>query len=423
MKEAARRHWAFVLLAAVAMGLPLLAWCGAYYRPDAFGLAAAWVVGGLLILTVPWVGGAVTPPVMMEGAVLIGAALVSIGLCHATDRPPALLALPPRPGRRGHAGPTSLGMGGSGRSGRRGPLRAGLDGCVLRRGAGSDVYLIALPVAGVYLVSLLVAWPPLARVPPPGRRDRPPRHRALHLDRPLPRPLRDQPEDAGPRLRRAGRPLSRDRPRRAPDARRDVRQARVLLGSGRLVPDRGHPRPARPARHHAGVGGRRRSSSCGSACASSPRSPVSAATRAGAGHPAAVRSPSAAPAGRSIPSSTRNSATWIFVIASLGVALLLTREVADDEGGPRSRRCGRCWPRWPSCSSSACSPRETSGTFDQQARRATARAISWRGAERAARRRPGRVRALDGVRDRPPRPAASACATTRCSTPPTACSP
>ena len=156
MKEAARRHWAFALLAAVAMGLPLLAWCGAYYRPDAFGLAAAWAVGGLLILTVPWVGGTVTPPVMMEGAVLIGAALVSIGLCHATDRPPALLAyLLAQAGvamlvRRRWEWAEAVGAGGAALS-----VLAWMDAFFGVERA-SDAYLIALPVAGAYLVSLLV---------------------------------------------------------------------------------------------------------------------------------------------------------------------------------------------------------------------------------------------------------------------------
>jgi hypothetical protein len=164
MREAVRRHWAFALLSAVAMGLPLLAWLGAYYRPDAFGLAAAWAVGGLLILTVPWVGGAVTPPVAMEGAVLIGAALVSIALCHATDRPPALLAyLLAQAGvallvRRRWPWAEAIGVGGAALS-----VLAWMDAFFRAERAG-DAYLIALPVAGVYLIALLVRGL-LSRVP------------------------------------------------------------------------------------------------------------------------------------------------------------------------------------------------------------------------------------------------------------------
>ena len=64
MREAVRRHWAFALLSAVAMGLPFAGLAGRATtgpRPSASprrGPSAA-----LLILTVPWVGGAVTPPV------------------------------------------------------------------------------------------------------------------------------------------------------------------------------------------------------------------------------------------------------------------------------------------------------------------------------------------------------------------------
>ena len=164
VREAARRHWAFVLLAGLGMVLPLLTWCGAYYRPDAFGLAAAWAVGALLILTVPWVGGAVTPPVAMEGAVLIGAALVSIGLCHATNRPPALLAyLLAQAGvailvRRRWDWAEAIGAGGAALS-----VLAWMD-AFFRPDRAADAYLIALPVAGAYLIALLVRGL-LSRVP------------------------------------------------------------------------------------------------------------------------------------------------------------------------------------------------------------------------------------------------------------------
>ena len=164
MKEAVGRHWAFALLAGVVMGLPLLTWCGAYYRPDAFGIAAAWVVGALLLLTVPWISGALAPPVAMEGAVLIGAALVSIGLCHATDRPPALLAyLLAQAGvavlvRRRWPWAETIGAAGAALS-----VLAWMD-AFFRPERASDAYLIALPVAGAYLIALLVRGL-LARVP------------------------------------------------------------------------------------------------------------------------------------------------------------------------------------------------------------------------------------------------------------------
>ena len=164
MREAVRRHWAFALLGGVAMGLPLLTWCGAFYRPDAFGLAAAWAVGALLLLTVPWISGALAPPVAMEGAVLIGAAFVSIGLCHATDRPTALMAyLLAQAGvatlvRRRWDWAEAIGAGGAALS-----VLAWMD-AFSRPERATDVYLIALPVAGAYLVALLIRGL-LARAP------------------------------------------------------------------------------------------------------------------------------------------------------------------------------------------------------------------------------------------------------------------
>jgi uncharacterized membrane protein len=156
MAEAARRHWGFSVLAAFAMGLPLLTWLGSFYRPEAFGLAAAWVVGAVLVLTLPWIGGAVTPPVALEGAVLIGAGLVSLALCRATDRPEALsLFLLAQAGvavlvRRRWPWAEAVGVAGAALSG------LGWMDVFFRPARASDAYLIALPVAGVYLLALVV---------------------------------------------------------------------------------------------------------------------------------------------------------------------------------------------------------------------------------------------------------------------------
>jgi uncharacterized membrane protein len=156
VREAARRQWAFVLVAAFAMVMPFLTWAAAFYRPDAFGIAAAWVVGALLMLLVPWVGGAVTLPVGLEGAVLIGAALVSVVLCHATDRPAALLLyLLAQAGvamlvRRRWEWAEVIGAGGAALS-----VLAWMDAFFGPARAG-DAYLIALPVAGAYLIALIV---------------------------------------------------------------------------------------------------------------------------------------------------------------------------------------------------------------------------------------------------------------------------
>lgn len=156
VREAARRHWAFVLVAAFAMGFPFLGWASGFYRPDVFGIAAAWVVGAVLMLVVPWVGGAVTLPVGLEGMVLIGAALVSVVLCHATDRPAALLLyLLAQAGvamlmRRRWEWAEAIGAGGAALS-----VLSWMD-AFFEAARAADAYLLALPVAGVYLIALIV---------------------------------------------------------------------------------------------------------------------------------------------------------------------------------------------------------------------------------------------------------------------------
>lgn len=156
MAEAARRHWAFAILGAFAMGLPFLTWAGSFYRPAAFGIAAAWVVAAVLMLTLPWAAGAFTPPVALEGAVLIGASLVSAALCRVTDNPPALLAfLLAQAGiaillRRRWEWAEAVGVGGAAVS-----ALAWMD-AFYRPGRASDAYLIALPVAAAYLLALIV---------------------------------------------------------------------------------------------------------------------------------------------------------------------------------------------------------------------------------------------------------------------------
>ncbi len=156
VREAARRHWAFALLAAFAMALPFLAWCEQFYRPEAFGIAAFWVVGAVLVLTVPWVGGAFTPPVALEGGVLVGAAVASIALCHATDNPRAVLGFLLAQAavailvRRRWEGAEAVGAAGAGLA-----ILAWMDAFFRPERAG-DAYLIALPVAGLYLVALVV---------------------------------------------------------------------------------------------------------------------------------------------------------------------------------------------------------------------------------------------------------------------------
>ncbi len=80
------------IAAAAAAVLPFLAWAGAHYQPESFGLAAAWVVGGALLLVL----GAPSPRLpaqVFPAAALLAGGAASVGLASETDRPVALLLL------------------------------------------------------------------------------------------------------------------------------------------------------------------------------------------------------------------------------------------------------------------------------------------------------------------------------------------
>ena len=78
--------------AGAVIALPFLAWAGAHYEPDSFGLAAAWVVGGALLLVLGAPSARLPARVFPATALLAGGA-VSVGLASETDRPFALLVL------------------------------------------------------------------------------------------------------------------------------------------------------------------------------------------------------------------------------------------------------------------------------------------------------------------------------------------
>lgn len=80
------------LVASAVVAIPFLAWTAAHYRPEAFGVAAAWVgAGALLLVVLAPAGTSFAAPV--SAVALVGGGLASIGLAVATDRPLALLAL------------------------------------------------------------------------------------------------------------------------------------------------------------------------------------------------------------------------------------------------------------------------------------------------------------------------------------------
>ena len=80
------------LAAAVAVAVPFAAWALTHYRPESLGLAAAWLVGGALLLALGGSGGEL-PAATLPGFAVVAGGVASIGLAAQTNRPAALLAL------------------------------------------------------------------------------------------------------------------------------------------------------------------------------------------------------------------------------------------------------------------------------------------------------------------------------------------
>jgi uncharacterized membrane protein len=156
-------------VAAIGVALPFACWALAHYRPESFGLAAAWLVGALLLFVVPPL--AKSAPVELEGVVLAGGSLAAVVLCAQTNRPLPILGL-----LLAQAGIALLA-----RYRWAWAYVAGVAGAALSVFAwwqryfdpaeATQAYLIAVPVAGVYLLAFLIrglrtplplAWPDLA---------------------------------------------------------------------------------------------------------------------------------------------------------------------------------------------------------------------------------------------------------------------
>ena len=85
------------LVAAAAVALPYITWWASHYRPESFGIAAAWIAGRRAGAGGRRGGGRGPVTVPLEPLALIGGGVASIALAAATDRPalltPFLLAL------------------------------------------------------------------------------------------------------------------------------------------------------------------------------------------------------------------------------------------------------------------------------------------------------------------------------------------
>jgi uncharacterized membrane protein len=92
LRTAAALGETVALVAVAAVALPFVAWALAHYRPESFGLAAAWLVGGALLLALAGPAGTL-PAGVLPGLAVVAGGLASVGLAAQTDRPAALLAL------------------------------------------------------------------------------------------------------------------------------------------------------------------------------------------------------------------------------------------------------------------------------------------------------------------------------------------
>ena len=428
LRAAARRHAALALVAAVAIGLPFLAWCARALPPRCVRHRRG--LGGRRRAAArrPRRAGAGPRPAPLERwwCWLGGGAGRRSALRHATDRPLALLAAswPRRPGC-----PCWSAGAGHGRRRRAWRRRAGraAPGWTAFFGAGARPRtrtLIALPVAGAYLLSLLVRGL-LARAPARARgRRRPPRSRRCLAWTVLYRVLyRRSPQRSGLGLGRRW-PRSTSPSASPPPATRaaTTRQARVLLGLAASFLTLAIPVQlglhgitlawAVEASLLLALGG-----------ASSPRSPGSAATACWA-WPSCGSSPATCRCTRAVPSRLQPGLRHVAVRdprPGRGPAAS-TREAAAPRRRPSIARCGRWWPRWPSLLLFCAAHRRDQRHFAQQAAASPSRAATAGRRRRTPRRRPGGLRAVDGVRHRPAGRRPRRCATARCSTRLTRCS-
>jgi uncharacterized membrane protein len=92
LRTAAVMGEAVALVAAAAVAAPFAAWALTHYGPESFGLAAAWLAGGAVLLALGGPAG-VLPAAVLPALAVVAGGVASVGLATRTDRPGALLAL------------------------------------------------------------------------------------------------------------------------------------------------------------------------------------------------------------------------------------------------------------------------------------------------------------------------------------------
>lgn len=154
LREARRFGFFLAIVAAVAAAIPLLAWSGAFYRPERFGIAAAWLVGAMLLFVVHALPDP-TEATIFPAVALMAGGLGAVGLAGTTDRPLALLGL-----LTAQVGLAVLVRARWSWAETGGVVMAALavmawfDSYYKPDRAG-EALLLALPVAGLYLLSLV----------------------------------------------------------------------------------------------------------------------------------------------------------------------------------------------------------------------------------------------------------------------------
>jgi uncharacterized membrane protein len=91
LRLAAGRSRGLSLVAVLALALPYMTWSGNHYHPEGFGIAAAWVTGGALLLVAASASGLSPAPLPLEPFALLGGGVAAIVLAGATDKPALLL--------------------------------------------------------------------------------------------------------------------------------------------------------------------------------------------------------------------------------------------------------------------------------------------------------------------------------------------
>ncbi len=91
--SASRLGWGLSVVAGVALSLPYLAWCGAHSKEVSFGLGAGWLVCATLLYVAAAASKHVPIPVPLEGTALVVSALFTLATADVAHRPGPLLVL------------------------------------------------------------------------------------------------------------------------------------------------------------------------------------------------------------------------------------------------------------------------------------------------------------------------------------------